>query len=52
MAYSFNDSKIDEMIQVFENNLDEPMRALVEIVLNNLMLIERDRHNQASSHER
>jgi len=52
MAYSFDDSKIDEMIQVFENNFDEPMRALVEIVLNNLMLIERDRHNQASSHER
>jgi len=52
MAYPFDDSQIDQMVQVFENNFDEPVRALLEIVLNNIMLIERERHNQAGPNER
>jgi putative transposase len=52
MTYGFNDSQVDEMMQVFNNGNDEPIRALLKIVLNNMMLIERERHNNASSHER
>ena len=46
----FDDSQVNEMMQVFNKGNDEPIRALLKIVLNNMMIIER--HNNASSHER
>ncbi len=52
MTYGFDDSQVNEMMQVVNNPTSEPIRALLELVLNNLMQIERERHNQASSHER
>ena len=48
----FDDSQVNEMMQVFNKGSDEPIRTLLKIVLNNMMIIERERHNNASSHER
>ena len=52
MAYGFDDSTVDLLMAAFQQMDKEPLKKVMEIILNNLMVIERERHNNAASYER
>jgi transposase-like protein len=52
MTYPFDGITIERMIEAFEQIEDEPVRRMMEIVFNSLMLVERERHNKAGIYER
>lgn len=52
MTRAFDSSTIDKMVEVFDLINEEPVRKLMEIVFNNVMLAQRERHNNAGDYER